>query len=145
MGLHEDLDALLGIQDTDGYGKLRDRLVDADDCLLESLVTLRKQKRLTQEEVALRMGRSKTAVSNFERLGSDPHLSTIRRYAAAIGALVTHQVRDYDIWRMTSTEPLTLTFRHLNSAEGKERPKAAPAAGMHWKSMSSLDWTACDA
>lgn len=142
MGLHEDLDTLLGIRDTDEYGTLRDRLADADDCLLEELVTLRKQKRLTQEEVALRMGRSKTAVSNFERLGSDPHLSTIRRYAAAIGALVTHQVRDYDIWRMTHTEPLTLTFRHLNTAEVKERPKATPAGGMHWTSLCLPDLTA---
>lgn len=112
--IHAHLDALLGITETDDYGKLRDRLVDADDILIERLVSLRKQKRLTQQEVAERMNRSKTAVSNFERLGSDPHLSTIRRYAAAVGALVTHCVEDYDLWRLGDQPPLTVEFRHLS-------------------------------
>jgi transcriptional regulator with XRE-family HTH domain len=46
--------------------------------------------------VADRMGRDKAAVSNFERLSADPHLSTIRRYAAAIGAMVTHTVENFE-------------------------------------------------
>jgi hypothetical protein len=43
------------------------------------------------------MRRDKAAVSNFERLSADPHQSTIRRYAAAIGAYVRHIVEDFDV------------------------------------------------
>ncbi|HEY5858352.1 MAG TPA: helix-turn-helix transcriptional regulator [Aldersonia sp.] len=53
---------------------------------------MRKTKGITQAEVARRIGRDPAVVSNFERLGSDPHLSTIRRYARAIDARVTHAV-----------------------------------------------------
>ncbi|KZF07841.1 hypothetical protein A2J03_22615 [Rhodococcus sp. EPR-157] len=80
----------------DRYGPLREHLAVNDDHLLEQLVKMRKSKHLTQDEVAARMHRSKTAVSNFERLGSDPHLSTIRRYAAAIGGRIVTRLDDFD-------------------------------------------------
>lgn len=80
----------------DPYQPLHDHLAMNDSQMLEELVAMRKRKQLSQDTVAARMNRSKTAVSNFERLGSDPHLSTIRRYAAAIGAHITTRVRDFD-------------------------------------------------
>jgi transcriptional regulator with XRE-family HTH domain len=90
------IDALEARLAGDPYTPLREHLALNDDQLLEDLVAMRKAKRLTQEQVAGRMNRSKTAVSNFERLGADPHLSTIRRYAAAVGARVTTRVSDFD-------------------------------------------------
>ncbi|GAA2376207.1 helix-turn-helix transcriptional regulator [Gordonia cholesterolivorans] len=99
------------VLEADEYSRLRDRLAYNDDCLLEALVTLRRVKGLTQEEVAGRMGRSKTAVSNFERLGADPHLTTIRRYAAAVGALIRTEVEDYDLVRI-DLEPIQVIHRH---------------------------------
>lgn len=66
-------------------------LAREDQKLLEELIKLRK-KRMRQDEVAERMGVSQPTVSSFERLGNDPRLSTIRRYAQAVGAMVRHQV-----------------------------------------------------
>lgn len=77
--------------------QLRQSLAEEDDNLLERLVRIRKAKGLSQQDVADRMNRNRSAVCNFERLGHDPHLSTIRRYAAAIGAYVRHEVRDADL------------------------------------------------
>lgn len=56
------------------------------------LVALRREAGLTQGDVAERMGVSQQAVSKFERYDSDPKLSTVRRYANAVGALVEHRV-----------------------------------------------------
>ncbi|QNJ91441.1 helix-turn-helix transcriptional regulator [Mycolicibacterium fluoranthenivorans] len=90
----DDIERAAGIDPDSADYHLRDALAESDHELLEQLVALRKRKGLTQQVVAERMKRDKAAVSNFERLSSDPHLSTIRRYAAAIGAYVKHDVRD---------------------------------------------------
>ena len=89
-------DALEAALAEDPYTPLREHLACNDDHLIEDLVAMRKAKGLTQDEVAARMNRSKTSVSNFERLGADPHLSTIRRYAAAVGGRITTRLSDFD-------------------------------------------------
>lgn len=73
---------------------LAELLVDADDSLLAQLVELRKSNGLTQLEVAARMGVSQPTVAAFERYDANPRLSTIRRYALAVGAEITHTVTD---------------------------------------------------
>lgn len=92
----EDIERAAGMDPDSADYRLRQQLAAADDALLESLVQMRKDKGLTQQDVATRLGRDKATVSNFERLDVDPHLSTIRRYAAAIGASVTHTVAHFD-------------------------------------------------
>ncbi|MEV8633038.1 helix-turn-helix transcriptional regulator [Streptosporangium sp. NPDC051023] len=83
---------LLGI-DPDAPETRRElRAVERDVRLIEDLIRLRKARGLSQAQVAERMNRSQPAISDFERLGGDPHLSTIRRYALAIGAEVTYLV-----------------------------------------------------
>lgn len=138
LGSSADLDDVLGLDPEDEYAMLRDRLADADDHLLEELVILRKCKKLTQSDVAKAMQRSKTAVSNFERLGSDPHLSTVRRYAAAIGALIIHKVDDYDNWRIQSPPPLEIRHRYVPRA-------ASPGFGSKddkWDSSDRFEFAA---
>jgi len=93
----EELERAAGLDPDSADFRLRQQLAEADDDLIERLVQMRKDKGLTQKIVAKRMNRDVAAVSNFERLRADPHLSTIRRYAAAIGASITHQVVDVDI------------------------------------------------
>ncbi|MDO3200606.1 helix-turn-helix domain-containing protein [Mycobacteroides abscessus] len=93
----EDIEQAAGLDPHSLEYQLATRLAEADDELLEQLVLMRKSKNLTQEDVAKRMNRHKAAVSNFERLSTDPHLSTIRRYAAAIGAAITHEVHDFEV------------------------------------------------
>jgi transcriptional regulator with XRE-family HTH domain len=92
----EDLERAAGLDPAGAEYRLRQALAEADDDLLERLVRVRKEKGLTQQDVADRMLRDKSAVSNFERLSADPHLSTIRRYAAAVGAMISHSVVDFD-------------------------------------------------
>lgn len=75
--------------------ELADTLVESDDQLLEHLVKLRKDHGLTQSDVAERMGVSQPTVAAFERYDANPTLSTLRRYALAVGGSVHHVVEDY--------------------------------------------------
>ena len=63
---------------------------------LRSLLEARKQSGLTQDEIAVRMGTSKSAVSRLESSLRDPKHSptfeTIRRYAKACGKRVEIQL-----------------------------------------------------
>lgn len=67
-------------------------LAREDQLLLVRLIECRKRAGLTQQDVAEALGLSQASVSAFERLGNDPHLSTVRRYARAVGAMVIHHV-----------------------------------------------------
>lgn len=61
--------------------------------LAESLVKQRQDMGLSQTEVAARMGTSQSAVARIESGEADVRLSTLERYAAALG-------RQID-WRIT--------------------------------------------
>ncbi|WP_193636282.1 helix-turn-helix domain-containing protein [Brachybacterium subflavum] len=67
-------------------------LAREDRKMLSDLVALRKHLQVSQEALAQQIGVSQPTISEFERLGSDPKLSTIRRYARALGAMIRHQV-----------------------------------------------------
>ncbi|CAD6005281.1 helix-turn-helix domain-containing protein [Agreia sp. COWG] len=67
-------------------------LAKADYRLLAGLVRTRKLRKMSQQDVADKLGLSQPTIASFERYDGDPKLSTIRRYAHAIGAIVTHQV-----------------------------------------------------
>ncbi|WP_410572829.1 helix-turn-helix domain-containing protein [Amycolatopsis sp. cmx-4-61] len=93
--MSDELDDLLGINPADPTQQLALELVDADDQLLRRLVALRNEKSLTQGEIGRRMGVTQPAVAAFEKADADPKLSTIRRYALALGVLVRHSVVDH--------------------------------------------------
>jgi len=57
--------------------------------LVEELAGLRKASRLSQTEVAARMGTSQSAVARLESGDADVRASTLERYAAAIGSQIT--------------------------------------------------------
>ncbi len=65
--------------------------------LTEDLVARRVSLGLTQTQVAARMGTSQSAVARVEAGGSDVRLSTIERYAAAVGHVVA--------WSLSEQEP----------------------------------------
>jgi transcriptional regulator with XRE-family HTH domain len=52
--------------------------------VIDLLVRLRKARKLTQKQVAERMGVGQSTVAGFENEGSDPRLSTVQRYARAV-------------------------------------------------------------
>lgn len=61
--------------------------------LREHLVSLRKDQRVKQSEVARRMGVSQSTISEFENSASDPRISTLQRYARAICMKLAIEVR----------------------------------------------------
>ncbi len=60
--------------------------VDEEFRLLESLVRARREAKLTQAELARRLGTTQSAIARLESGGVSPSIRTLRRYAEAIGA-----------------------------------------------------------
>lgn len=55
------------------------------DGIGKKLQTLRKGRKLTQEELAIRMDLSRATISNYEVGRRSPHLSELRRFAEFYG------------------------------------------------------------
>lgn len=56
------------------------------------LKALRIESGLTQSEVARQMGTTQSAVSDIEALSVDPQVTTLLRYARAVGAVARIQI-----------------------------------------------------
>jgi hypothetical protein len=61
--------------------------------LVTELTTERQAARLSQTEVAARMGTSQSAVARLESGEADARASTLERYAAAVGRQLTWELR----------------------------------------------------
>ena len=114
--MRDELDDLLGIDTGDPVQQRASELVESDRQLLRNLVAHRRDQGLSQEEVGRRMGVTQPAVAAFERPDADPKLSTVRRYALAVGAMVRHLVTSHTV--VTSNFP---TFTSAQSAVSKTR------------------------
>lgn len=66
--------------------------VKESHALLDSLVDHRNRLKLSQKEIATRMGVSQSTVAGFESEMNDPRISTVQRYARAIGMRVGFKV-----------------------------------------------------
>ncbi len=62
--------------------------------LVTDLTAERQAARLSQTEVAARMGTSQSAVARLESGEADARASTLERYAAAIGCQITWRLQD---------------------------------------------------
>lgn len=62
--------------------------------LAGALGAARRARGLRQADVAARMGTSQSCVSDFERAKTNPQISFVARYAAAVGARLTVAVSD---------------------------------------------------
>jgi transcriptional regulator with XRE-family HTH domain len=98
-------------------------LAREDQHLLARLVEVRKARGLSQEEIADRLGLSQATISVFERVGNDPHLSTVRRYARALGVMVRHHV-DEEAEDLTSSAFLS----HVDGQGINSSPTATAVA-----------------
>lgn len=67
-------------------------LAREDRDMRAELVRIRRKANLTQKKVAEQLGITAQAVAKIERYDADPKLSTLRRYANAVGAIVEHRV-----------------------------------------------------
>lgn len=86
------LDELLGLDPMSPEVLRADLLAENDQQLLDALVQVRQERGLTQAQVAESMGVKQPTVADFEAHDSNPTLSRIRRYAHAVGALISHRV-----------------------------------------------------
>jgi transcriptional regulator with XRE-family HTH domain len=73
--------------------------------LVGELAELRKAARLSQTEVAARMGTSQSAVARLESGDADVRASTLERYAAAIGSQITWRPQARPDGDVTGGEP----------------------------------------
>jgi predicted transcriptional regulator len=62
--------------------------------LTENLVRRRQELGLSQTEVAARMGTSQSAVARVEAGHGEVRMSTLERYAAAVGQVLDWQLND---------------------------------------------------
>jgi len=72
------------------------KLHKANNDLLWSLIQARQDAGYTQAELAEILGVTQPTVAKFESEDNDPRLSTITRYALAVGVKVSHQVECVD-------------------------------------------------
>ncbi len=78
-----------------GFREMAMRRMSADRRrLIAELAVQRQAARLSQTEVAARMGTSQSAVARLETGEADVRASTLERYAAAIGCQITWTLRD---------------------------------------------------
>ena len=61
--------------------------------LLQDLVDARLELGLSQTQIAAAMGTSQSAVARLEAGGADVRLTTLERYAAAVGAQLDWRLR----------------------------------------------------
>jgi predicted XRE-type DNA-binding protein len=73
------------------------RMAEERRRLVTDLTAERQAARLSQTEVAARMGTSQSAVARLESGEADARASTLERYAAAIGCQIT--------WRLQAQAP----------------------------------------
>jgi DNA-binding XRE family transcriptional regulator len=59
---------------------------DEEFAVIESLVRARMKAKLSQAELAKRIGTTQSAIARLEGGGVSPSLSTLRRYAEATGS-----------------------------------------------------------
>ena len=77
-----------------GFREMALRRMSAERSRLVADLTARRQAaRLSQTEVAARMRTSQSAVARLEAGEGDVRMSTLERYAAAVGSDITWQVR----------------------------------------------------
>lgn len=74
--------------------------------LVDELVQIRKARGLSMQDVADELQISRQAVSKIERASRDPRISTLIRYAMAIGAHISFDARPEEHWFAGTTNAL---------------------------------------
>lgn len=113
----DNIDAILGLTRPSEADKLAERLVRGDSKFIDDLIAQRHKSGMTQAGVAEALGLTQSAIAKFESAERDPRLSTIRRYALAVGAIVRHDVRP------AGEDPTALSF-HTVMTVAQPAPRA---------------------
>jgi transcriptional regulator with XRE-family HTH domain len=83
-----------GLPALPGFREMAQRHDAAAAELVAGLVARRRAAGLSQHEVAVRMGTSQPAVARLEAGQVDARMSTVQRYAAAVGARLIFEEGD---------------------------------------------------
>ena len=90
----DEMPGVAGLPLLPGFREMALRRMSAERRrLVADLTAQRRSARLSQTEVAARMGTSQSAVARLETGDADVRVSTLERYAAAIGSQVAWQAR----------------------------------------------------
>lgn len=100
-----ELYELLGENPSDSGHVHARQLTESTSQLIQDLVGARKAALLSQIDVAKAMGTSQASISRFETGLTDVHLSTLRRYAKAVGAVFDFKVRHFKPDALPALEP----------------------------------------
>jgi transcriptional regulator with XRE-family HTH domain len=129
----DDLYDLVGLDPEDH--EAREAVADASALsdLITTLVTVRRGSGLTQRLVAERMGTTQSAVSELERVASDPHISTLQRFGRAVGARIA--------WKVVLDGGWTTINRHvsLDASVLDSDDCAEDAAGGEWRLVTARE------
>jgi DNA-binding XRE family transcriptional regulator len=100
----KSLASILGISDDDPELLAAREDTRGVDRLFDTLVTHRQARKISQADVAKRMGTTQSAVSDLERSGSNPKLFTLLKYARAIDMRIHLMSRPVDesCWHSTT-------------------------------------------
>lgn len=94
------LNEMLGFNADGPDDRHAELLVEEHQALLAALVRTRKDAGLEQQDVAETMGIDQSGVSRIESGDRDVRLSTLRRYAFAVGAVIRHDVVPFKrVWQ----------------------------------------------
>ena len=115
----------LGLEPNDGLEQVHTRQSENAYSLIEKLRERRKREGLRQKDLAARMGRDTSVVSNIERLGSDPRWSTVRRYASALGVVIEYDITPAEEYRISDQVKPTPAPTDVDPLEALPRMLAA--------------------
>jgi transcriptional regulator with XRE-family HTH domain len=94
------------------------------------LLAARQQAGLTQAEVARRLGTHKSAISRMENHSEDIRLSTLQRYAQAVGCFLNLELRpESEATIPTAVRKVTAETEAKPARKRPRRPRVTAAAG----------------
>src|SRR3954452_6738114 len=96
--------------------------------LIEELVRVRRDSELSQTEIAAHMGTSQSAVARLESGELDARLSTLERYAAALGRTVDWQIRPSEETPCPDLVASGRRSRPSPSRRNRRRSRATPGS-----------------
>jgi len=91
-----NIDELFGFDEQDPRDRLAEYIIASDEKMIADLVQLRRDRGLTQQDVADKMGINKSGVSRIESGLRDLQLSTLRRYLMALDAVAKHEIHGFE-------------------------------------------------
>lgn len=126
------LDSALGLDLDDPVTVAAIEDADSHMNLVSCLVHLRNEQEISQTEVGRRMETTQSRVSNFERLGGDPRLSTLFRYARAVNARLRWVVQSEPLgWH-----PVQRLSVQSTVSDDEEDATIVPISEGQWKQVA---------